>query len=118
MRKRKYQFITADNAEEMQNKIRAMEALGYVPVGSIICGTREETIEHNIKGATTVHQTYLKQSFWYAPNADSAIADCVMQHKLLTQVVETSVHPDGAPEEAVIDSELIEVIESYLRGDA
>ena len=114
----KYQVITANDTEDLAIRCRAMEAQGYLAVGSIICGTREETINHVIKGEIIKHHTYLKQSFWYAPNADTAFSDCIKQHDLLTQVVNNAVHPDGAPEEAVIDSELMEAINEYLRGDA
>ncbi len=118
---KQYQVIQADNTEEMERRIRAMEAQGYVPVGSIICGTRQETVEHNIKGATTVHQTYLKQSFWYAPNVDSAFDCLVKQHNLLTQVVENAAEPsadDGYGNRfCEVDADIVEVIEEHLRGD-
>lgn len=119
---RKYQFIIADNTDEMQIRTHAMVAQGYVPVGSIICGTREETVEHNIKGATTIHQTYLKQSFWYAPNADSAFADCIKQHELLENIALNACEPsadDGKGNRFVeVDNDLIEAIDAYLRGEA
>jgi len=122
----KYQMISADNTEDMQRYVVAMEAQGYVPVGSLICGTRKETVEHTIKGATIVLKTYLKQSFWYAPNADSAFEDCIKQHDLLTQVVENANEPIThymgrsvlPPEYVEIDRDIIDVIEAHLRGDA
>lgn len=119
----RYHCIIADNTEEMQIKTHAMVAQGYVPVGSIICGTREETVEHNIKGATTIHQTYLKQSFWYAPNADSPLADCVKQHELLENIALNACEPsediDGMGTRFVeVDNDLIEAVNSYLRGEA
>jgi len=114
---RKYQLIVADNTETMEKLTRAMVAQGYLPVGSIICGTREETIQHTIKGATTVQKTYLRQSFWYAPNVDSAFEDCIKQHNLLTQVVETAHEHSFSEDLVLIDADIVEVIEAHLRGD-
>lgn len=113
---KKYQVIQADNTEEMERRTRAMEAQGYIPVGSIICGTRQETVEHNIKGATTVHQTYFKQSFWYAPNVDSAFDCLIKQHQLLQSVVDCADEAD-LKDEVYVDRDIIEVIEAHLRGD-
>ena len=87
---KQYQVIQANNTDEMERFTRAMEAQGYVPVGSIICGVREETHQHIIKGAITKNVTYLKQSFWYAPNVDSAFDCLVKQHQLLQSVVDMS----------------------------
>lgn len=115
---RKYQVIEADDTIQMGIRTSAMIAQGYMPVGSIICGTRKETIEHTIKGATTVQKTYLRQSFWYAPNVDSAFEDCIKQYDLLTQVVENTKAPYREyPEHVEIDRDIIDVIEAHLRGD-
>lgn len=114
----KYQVITANDTEDLAIRCRAMEAQGYLAVGSIICGTREETINHVIKGEIIKHHTYLKQSFWYAPNADSSFADCIKQHELLTAVVNNAVIPDRIDDPAELDRDIIEVIEEHLRGDA
>ena len=115
----KYQVITANDTEDLAIRCRAMEAQGYLAVGSIICGTREETINHVIKGEIIKHHTYLSQSFWYAPNADSAFADCIKQHELLTAVVDNANAPfQEYPEHVEIDRDIIEVIEEHLRGDA
>ena len=114
----KYQCLEAPNAQTMSRLVGHMDAKGYVAVGPIICGTRRETIEHTIKGATTVHQTYLRQSFWYAPNVDSVFADCIKQHNLLTQIVQNANIPyQEYPEHVEIDRDIIEVIEEHLRGD-
>jgi len=115
---KKYQVIEAEDTIQMGIRTSAMIAQGYLPVGSIICGTRKETIQHTIKGATTVQKTYLRQSFWYAPNVDSAFQDCIKQHNLLTQVVQNANIPfQEYPEHVEIDRDIIEVIESFLRGD-
>ena len=83
----KYQLISANTTEEMVNRIRVMTTQGFVAVGSLICSTREQTIQHSIKGAIITHETYLKQAFWYAPNVDSAFSDCLKQYELLQSVV-------------------------------
>lgn len=118
---RKYQVIEADDTIQMGIRTSAMIAQGYMPVGSIICGTRKETIEHTIKGATTVQKTYLRQSFWYAPNVDSAFEDCIKQYDLLTQVVENAAEPSGDDGTGYryceVDADILDVIEAHLRGD-
>lgn len=117
---KKYQVITADDTIQMGIRTTAMIAQGYMPVGSIICGTREETIQHTIKGATTVQKTYLRQSFWYAPNVDSAFEDCIKQYNLLSQVVEDANGHHQAKSvrcNPMIDRDIIDVIEAHLRGD-
>ena len=114
---KKYQVIIADDTIQMGIRASAMVAQGYMPVGSIICGTREETIQHTIKGATTVQKTYLRQSFWYAPNVDSAFEDCIKQHDLLTQVVETAEVSSFNQDLVLVDADIVEVIEAHLRGD-
>ena len=120
----KYQVITANDVAEMQFRTENMVAEGYIPVGSIVCGTRNEEIEHNIKGAIIVSRPYLKQSFWYAPNVDSALIDCVKQRELLESVVENaqcSITYEDIEEERCaieIDRDIVDVIEAHLRGDA
>ena len=114
---KQYQVIQANDTDEMERFTRAMEAQGYVPVGSIICGVREETHQHIIKGAITKNVTYLKQSFWYAPNVDSAFDCLVKQHQLLQSVVDCATN-SAITASSYVDTDIIEVIEAHLRGDA
>ncbi|MBT4407359.1 MAG: hypothetical protein HOC79_05735 [Euryarchaeota archaeon] len=102
-----YQCIEANNATELEERIAKCIALGYQPIG----GVNAKVIQHNIKGATTI----LRQSMWLI--GDSASSNNITtQINLLKQVAETSIHPDGAPEEAVIDTELLEAIAEYLES--
>tara|TARA_R110002051_G_scaffold267512_1_gene327457 strand:- start:760 stop:1116 length:357 start_codon:yes stop_codon:yes gene_type:complete len=114
---KKYVVIDADTTAQMAERTRKMVALGYRPVGSIICGTKKEVVNHPIKGVVTQHNTYLRQSFWYAVNTDSPFEDCVKQHHLLTQVVDNARPKSIADDTVEIDQDIIDVIEAHLRGD-
>ena len=114
---KKYVVIDADTTMQMAERTHKMVALGYIPVGSIICGTKAEITNHPIKGMVTQHNTYLQQSFWYAPNVDSAFEDCIKQHNLLESVVDNARPKSIADDTVEIDQDIIDVIEAHLRGD-
>ena len=104
-----YQCIEAYSVSELEERIANCIALGYMPIG----GVNAKMTRHNIKGDATV----LRQSMWLSDrDSDSNLDHVATQLDLLKQVSQTSVHPDGAPEEAVIDSELVEAINEYLDG--
>tara|TARA_R110000751_G_scaffold51576_5_gene113069 strand:- start:286 stop:648 length:363 start_codon:yes stop_codon:yes gene_type:complete len=116
---KKYVVIDADTTAQMAERTRKMVALGYRPVGSIICGTKKEVVNHPIKGMVTQHNTYLRQSFWYAANTDSPFEDCVKQHNLLESVADNA-RPCGrrvGVDKVEIDQDIVDVIEAHLRGE-
>ena len=105
-----YQCIEATTIVELEERITKSITLGYIPIG----GVNVILSKHNIKG----EQAIFRQSLYYSPDNETCVKQVNEQLELLKRVSETSVHPDGAPEEAVIDSELMEAINEYLRGDA
>ena len=113
-----YKIIEADTTEQMAERTHRMVALGYMPVGSIICGTKPQITNHPIKGTVTQHNTYLRQSFWYAPSSmTEVVEDCVKQHRLLESVVDNARPKSIADDTVEIDQDIIDVIEAHLRGD-
>lgn len=127
-----YQCLQAYTAQDIEQRIANAIALGYIPIGGI-SAKREE---HNIMGSRIV----LRQSLLYAPlvHSDSDSKEvldtasrrivtyisksCVTQRQLLESVVDNATNcdysDDGTYRFCEVDTDIIEVIEAHLRGDA
>lgn len=115
-----YQCLQAYTAQDIEQHIANAIALGYIPIGGI--SAKQEV--HNIKGSRTV----LRQSLLYAPLVHSAsdskevLDTAEKQRQLLESVVDNATNcdysDDGTYRFCEVDTDIIEVIEAHLRGDA
>ena len=104
-----YQLIEADNIIEFEQRISKAISIGYIPIGSV----RVVQTLHNIKGT----QSIFRQSLWYVENVHSASSIIQEQHAFLTDVVENA-RPlyDDTDKTTEIDIDIVDAIESYIRG--
>lgn len=110
------QTILAHDTEGLEQLASSMGEQGYIPIGAISCGTREETIQHPIKGETVINKTVLRQSFWYVGNVDSA--SLIAEQVLLLQSVVNHTHEAFSEDDETVevDRDIIGAVEDYLRG--
>jgi hypothetical protein len=114
----RYQVISANNIGELEERANILVEQGYTPIGAIQCGTKQVTVAHNIKGATTHHEYVLRQAFWHTQTADSA-SQLAEQVTLLQEVVNHTHEVFSDDDKTVeIDRDIVEAIDAYLRGEA
>lgn len=105
-----YQCIEADNIVEFEQRISKAISMGYIPIGSV---SVIQTL-HNIKGTQSIY----RQSLWYVENVHSASSIIQEQHAFLTDVVENARPPyDDMDKTTEIDLDIVDAIDTYLRGD-